>query len=69
MQLLVGSFETLFKILGEQKSEPSKFTWKYYVPYFVALEKQGHAEAFAYYISRRSTDPEVSEWLAGTRQK
>lgn len=69
MQVLVGSFETLFKILGEQKSDPSKFTWKYYVPYFVELEKQGHVEAFVYYTSRRRPNPEVSQWLLHNQGK
>jgi tetratricopeptide (TPR) repeat protein len=63
MQLLVGSFETVFAILGEQKGDSSKFTWKYYVPYFVELKKQGHVEAFVYFTNRRNGDPEVSEWL------
>jgi tetratricopeptide (TPR) repeat protein len=70
MQLLTGSFETVFGVLAEsQKSDPSKFTWKYYVPYFVELKKQGHTEAFVYYINQREAPPEVTEWLAQNPDK
>jgi tetratricopeptide (TPR) repeat protein len=67
MQLLVGNFETTFAILGEQKADRSKFTWKYYVPYFAELKKQGHVEAFVYYTHQRSGSAEVSEWLNQNR--
>lgn len=68
MQLLVSSFETTFAVLGEQKADASKFTWKYYVPYFVEMKKQGHVEAFVYYINQRRGSPEVNEWLLQHRQ-
>lgn len=69
MQLLVGSFETLFGILGEQKADVAKFSWKYYAPYFAEMKKKGHVEAFVYYINLRSGSPEVSDWLSQNRQK
>jgi tetratricopeptide (TPR) repeat protein len=69
IQLLVGSFETLFAILSEQKGDSSKFTWKYYVPYFAELKRQGHVEAFVYFTNRRNRDPEVSEWLFHNQTK
>lgn len=70
MQLLTGSFETVFAILGEsEESDRSKFTWKYYVPYFVELKKQGHTEAFVYYINQRDAPSEVTQWLAQNRDK
>lgn len=69
MQLLVGSFETVFAILGEQKGDSSKFTWKYYVPYFVELKKQGHVEAFVYFTNRRNGDAQVSQWLLHNQGK
>jgi tetratricopeptide (TPR) repeat protein len=69
MQLMVGSFETLFAVMGEQKGDSSKFTWKYYVPYFVDMKKQGHVEAFAYYANRRSGDQDVSAWLLRNQDK
>ncbi len=69
MQLMVGNFETLFAIMGEQKSDASKFTWKYYVPYFVEMKKQGHVEAFVYYANRRNGDPDVSAWILHNQDK
>lgn len=68
MQLLVSSFETLFAILGEQKADLSKFTWKYYAPYCAEMKKRGHVEAFVYYINQRRGSPEVNEWLLQHRQ-
>lgn len=68
MELLVGNFDTLFAILGEQKPDNSKFTWKYYVPYFVEMKKHGHVEAFVYYTNQHRASPEITEWLAQHRQ-
>lgn len=69
-QLQAESFETLFAILSESsQADRSKFTWKYYAPYFVELKKQGHVEAFTYYINQQSTSPEVSEWLTQHKDK
>ena len=67
MQVLVSSFETTFAVLGEQKADNSKFTWKFYVPYFVEMKKQGHVEAFVYYTNQRRGAPEVKEWLSQHR--
>lgn len=67
MQLLVGSFETTFAILSEQKPDNSKFVWKYYVPYFAEMKKHGHVEAFVYYTHQRRTSPEINEWLSQHR--
>ena len=69
MQLLTGNFQTTFAILGEQKGDRSKFTWKYYVPYFAEMKKQGHVEAFVYYTHQRSASPEVSEWFNQNKEK
>jgi tetratricopeptide (TPR) repeat protein len=63
-QLLVGNFESLLTFLGEAKSkDQSKFTWKYYVPYFLEMKKRGYIEPFVYYIHQRSDVPGVKEWL------
>jgi len=65
MQRTVSSFETLLAILSETaKPDRSKFTWRYYHPYFVALKTQGHVEAFVYYIHQHSGSAEVNQWLA-----
>ncbi|MGH9871031.1 MAG: tetratricopeptide repeat protein [Pyrinomonadaceae bacterium] len=71
MELLVDNFGTLFSILSEQsgKSDRAKFTWTYYVPYFAELKKQGHTEAFAYYINQRSSISGVDKWLEQHQSK
>ena len=68
---LVDNFNSLFAMLSEStsKSDRSKFTWKYYVPYFVEMKKQGHVEAFAYYINQRSSIAEVNDWLKQNQNK
>jgi tetratricopeptide (TPR) repeat protein len=65
MQLLASNLETLFAYLSESsdKGDRAKFTWTYYLPYFLELKKQGHMEAFAYFINQRSDLAEVNSWL------
>lgn len=63
IQLLVEQFESLFTMLGETKAERSKFTWSYYVPYFLEMKKRGLVEPFVYIIYLTSNDPEVRQWL------
>jgi tetratricopeptide (TPR) repeat protein len=71
IQLLTENFNSLFGLLSESsdKADFSKFTWKYYVPYFVELKKQGHTEAFAYYINQQSQIAGVDEWLEQNQGK
>jgi tetratricopeptide (TPR) repeat protein len=65
MQLLADNFENLFAVISESpnKGDRTKFTWTYYLPYFLELKKQGHTETFAYFINQRSNLPEVNSWL------
>jgi len=65
MQLLAGNFDSLFAFLSESsnKGDRSKFTWTYYLPYFLELKKQGHTEALAYFINQRSDMSQVNAWL------
>jgi Tfp pilus assembly protein PilF len=71
IQLLVANCNSLFAILSKStsKGDPSKFTWKYYVPYFVEMKQQGHTEAFIYYINQRSATAGVTEWLQQNESK
>jgi tetratricopeptide (TPR) repeat protein len=64
-ELLVDQLRTLISIISEMdpKGDKSKFTWKYYVPYFIEMKKRNHVEAFGYYISQRSNLAGVKEWL------
>ncbi|WP_210517503.1 tetratricopeptide repeat protein [Hymenobacter terricola] len=57
-------FGHLCKTLGELNDKQKGFTWNYYVPYFVEMEKKGYAPAFAYLShSSQTTVPEVQQWL------
>ena len=71
LQLLIDNFNSLFGMVSESsnKADLSKFTWKYYVPYFIELKQQGHTEACVYYVHRRSTIAGVSEWLEHNQRK
>lgn len=71
MQLLVGNFNSLLAILSElsAKADRSKFTWNYYVQYFQEMKKQGHTEAFVYYINQQGNKTGVSEWLKKNQNK
>jgi len=65
MQLLVGQFETFFAILSEQsdKADKTKFTWKFYVPYFAEMKQKNFVEPFVYYISQSDGNEETLKWL------
>ncbi len=71
IQHLVDDFNVLFAYLSEStsKSDRTKFTWQYYVPYFVEMKKQGHTEAFVYYINQQGNKAGVGEWLKQNQNK
>ena len=71
IQLLADNFDSLFAFLSEStsKSDRSKFTWKYYVPYFVEMKNKGLVETFTYYINQRSSISGVNEWLEQNQNK
>ena len=70
IELLAGNFETLFGFLSEGTTkDQSKFTWKYYVPYFADLKRNGHTEAFVYYINQRGVIAGVDQWLQQNQTK
>lgn len=64
-QRLVEQLETYLALISESdpKGDKSKFTWKYYIPYFVELKKRNYVEPFAYYISQSSNMSGVADWL------
>jgi tetratricopeptide (TPR) repeat protein len=58
-------FESLCKGLGELGENQKGFTWNYYVPYFVEMQKKGFVPAFSYLAHASQTEvPEVQQWLA-----
>ncbi|MBO2008169.1 tetratricopeptide repeat protein [Hymenobacter negativus] len=58
-------FAALCKGLGELSSKQQGFTWNYYVPYFVEMEKKGFVPAFTYLSHSSQTEvPAVQKWLA-----
>jgi tetratricopeptide (TPR) repeat protein len=65
MQLMVERFNSLFAMLEESqsKADRSKFTWSYYVPYFLEMKRRGLVEPFVYIIHLPSNHPEVRQWL------
>ena len=64
-QRLVDQLDTYLALISESdpKGDKSKFTWKYYIPYFIELKKRNYVEPFAYYISQSSNISGVAEWL------
>jgi Flp pilus assembly protein TadD len=71
MQLLVGQFETFFAIMSEQndRADRSKFTWKFYVPYFTEMKQKNYVEPFVYYIAQIDGNEEAQKWLAGNKAR
>jgi Tfp pilus assembly protein PilF len=67
MEQFSNRFGSLCKVLGEldSKQKQAGFTWNYYVPYFVEMDRKGYVPAFTYLIHSSKTDaPEVQQWLA-----
>lgn len=57
-------FDSLCKGLGELATDQKGFTWNYYVPYFVEMQKKGFVPAFSYLSHASQTGvPEVQQWL------
>ena len=71
IQLLVGQFETFFAIMSEQsdRADRSKFTWKYYVPYFNEMKQKSYVEPFVYYITQSDGNEETLKWLADNKAR
>ncbi|MGI4874058.1 MAG: tetratricopeptide repeat protein [Janthinobacterium lividum] len=56
-------FTWLCKSLAQHgASNQPGFTWNYYAPYFVEMEKKGYLPAFTYLV--HSSQPEAQQWLA-----
>ncbi|HKE57943.1 MAG TPA: tetratricopeptide repeat protein [Pyrinomonadaceae bacterium] len=71
VELLVDQLSTVLAIIDEQdaKGDKSKFTWRYYIPYFIELKKKGFVEPFVYYISTSSNMKGAREWLQANETK
>lgn len=70
-ELLVEQLGSVISIIAEMdpKDDKSKFTWKYYIPYFIEMKKRNHVEAFGYFISQRSNLAGVQEWLQANNNR
>lgn len=71
MQLLVDQFNSFFAIMSEQsdKADMSKFTWKYYAPYFAELKQKDLVEPFVYFITQMDNNQETAKWLAENKTR
>lgn len=65
VQRLVDQLDTFLAIVAESdpKGDKSKFTWRYYIPYFIELKKRNYVEPFVYYISQSTNMDGIAEWL------
>ena len=70
-QQLVDQLNTFLAIVSETdpKGDKSKFTWRYYIPYFIELKNRNYVEPFAYYISQASDINGVAEWVKANESK
>lgn len=57
-----------FAVLGEQQTDKEGFWWDTYVDLFAAIQSDGHAEAFAYYVSL-SKGEVITQWLEENEEK
>ncbi|MBN1569692.1 MAG: hypothetical protein JXA73_17745 [Acidobacteria bacterium] len=62
VEQLRSFFQITLEMVGKEQGK-LKFTGRYYVPYFLAMHKQGYVQAFVYLIHAGSKDKEVYDWL------
>ncbi|MBF9224105.1 tetratricopeptide repeat protein [Hymenobacter ruricola] len=65
IERFAAQFSSLCETLGSlSDKQQAGFTWNYYVPYFVEMQKKGFVPAFAYLAHSTQTEvPEVQQWL------
>lgn len=71
IQWTVHTFQMLFQIMLEltEKESYTGFSWNYYAPYYVEMQKQGLTESFVYLIFRCSDNEEVNNWVDSNPEK
>lgn len=71
IQLLVEQFERYLAIMSEQsgKADRSKFTWKFYAPYFFEMKQKNYVEPFVYYITQADGKEETLKWLGANKSR
>ena len=71
IQKILDQENKFFAVLAEQepKGDKSKFSWKYYIPYFIELKERNYIEPFAYYISQSNNLDGVEKWLAANETR
>ena len=71
IQAMADQLDALFGVYGivEPGEDKEMFVYTYYMPYFTQMQKQGHVQAFVYYVSQRTNLPGVREWLTVNQDK
>lgn len=69
VQLFEGNIKTVCESLEELEKENSGFYWKYYAPYFIALNNNDFSETFSYIAFASSQDKQVTKWLEKNKEK
>ena len=71
IERLVDRLDSFFAIVseGDPKGDKSKFTFRYYIPYFIELKNKKYVEPFVYYISQSTNLKGVPEWLAANQSR
>ncbi len=66
--LFAEKTNSLFEILGDLKKDKKGFWWNFYVDYFSTLARNGHTDAFSYYITQ-SKDDVYTGWMQSNLTK
>jgi tetratricopeptide (TPR) repeat protein len=63
--------QTFFQIMLEinEKENFEGFCWKFYVPYFVEMQRRNLTDVFIYLINQCSENEEVNKWLKDNNEK
>ncbi|MCC7303723.1 MAG: hypothetical protein IT233_13870 [Bacteroidia bacterium] len=68
---LAKEIQALCTALAANAEGQKGFFWEFYAPFFIAMEKNGHAETLAYVLLSYYTDPgeDISAWVTEHRTK
>jgi tetratricopeptide (TPR) repeat protein len=71
VERLIDRLDSLLAIVseGDPGGDRSKFTFRYYIPYFIELKNRKYVEPFAYYVSQSIDLKGVPEWLATNQSR
>ncbi|MEM6965183.1 MAG: tetratricopeptide repeat protein [Bacteroidota bacterium] len=68
-EIIFNKMETICKMLTEDEEKSKGYYWEYYAPYFSALHKSGHLEAFSHLFLASTNEDVIQNWFEKNGEK